>query len=67
LNVFEGANVDMWGAVGGNKLLIFIIASIIWCVVCIPIKKILGKRLTGIIASVGVLVILYYWAKLFLN
>jgi hypothetical protein len=67
LNVFEGANVDMWDTAGGNKLLIFIIASILWCVVCIPIKKILGKRLTGIIASVGVLVILYYWAKLLLN
>lgn len=67
MNVFEGANVDMWGAVGGNRLLIFIIASIIWCIVCIPISKILGKKLTGSIASVGVLVILYYWAKLFLD
>lgn len=66
MNVFEGANVDMWGAVGGNRLLIFIIASIIWCIVCIPISKILGK-LAGSIASVGVLVILYYWAKLFLD
>lgn len=66
-DVFEGAYVDMWGAVGGNKLLIFILVSFLWCVVCIPIKKILGKRFTGILASVGVLVILYYWAKLFLN
>ncbi|MCP3746678.1 hypothetical protein ACWGXJ_25875 [Paenibacillus sp. S33] len=67
MNVFEGANVDIWGAVGGNKLLILIIAIILWGVVCISIKKILGKTLAGIIASAGVLVILYYWGIQFLN
>lgn len=67
MNVFEGANVDMWGAVGGNRLLILILAIILWGVVCIPIKKLLGGKLTGYIASAGVLVILYFWGIQFLN
>ncbi|KAF6582742.1 MULTISPECIES: hypothetical protein [Paenibacillus] len=67
MNVFEGANVDIWGAVGGNRLLILIGMLIFWIVVCVFISKVLDKRTTGTIAGVGGLAIMLFWVMRFLN
>lgn len=59
--------INAWDALGGDRLLILFAMLIVWVIVCTFINKVLDRKSTSIIAGVGTLVIIVFWAIRILN